>query len=929
MEVRNDNLETVILNYWSPIVDSRLIDYKLDSDRDNRIFRPLMIHKVEIYENGFGDRNGEDILSFAPDISENTKRENTTEITVIEQNPISKLQTTFTPEKYFLPEDTVNDFVSFTVNSDFQHSDYLFSNEIATEDYNLQPVRSDFPLNPLAIPESTTEADNRLNYAVLADDFVVNLNNEDVEETEDTDTSEDTANTAEISEPNDTIANVTETGINGEGSYTITSEIGDNSDLGDLDVDLFAVFVDAGNLFTARVSTENQGTTSSPTLKLFSSEGLVITPDRDFTSVYEYEEFNYLAETSNTYYVGISNSSNWSYDPYIEGSGDSSYYGDSGTYNLSLNVDNVDRLILNEPNDIIINAINTEIALNREEGDGQLYYSQGYSTLNRIGDNSNVAAENDIDLFAVTLNVGDLLVVDIDSLEGLDAVLTIFDSEGTLIRQKKNADGNSVFLADFFAKTDGIYYLSVSSEGNINYDPNVEDSGNGGLTSGLYDIEMEAVLGTGEVVEESNDTIFEATNIELDREGKYEILTTIGDNPNVATRDDVDIYEISLNAGDRFSASLFTEYWTGVYEPVITFFDSACQIIGQDDFRDLESNLDAVVETDGIYYLGISGNENSNYNPGVEGSGTGSSSGAYLLNVNVENALVNNEIDDTIANVVDAVINSDGRYRVSAEIGDNPNLAAENDVDLYAVFAEAGSNLFAEVENGIAGGNLNAALSLFDSEGRLLFQNDDDIDFDATLEALIPTTGTYYIGVASNTNLDYDPNVEGSGTGSNSGFYDLSISVESREFFEEPNDTIANAINLDAEIAEVEERVLGSYRTFQRIGDNPNVAAENDVDLYAVSFNSGDRILASSLGYDGENFSIVITLFDSAGTVISQIDENTEGLFEIDFTSEIDDTYYLGVSSNGNLDYDPNTEGSGTGLASGFYNLYLEFTRAE
>ncbi|VEP17864.1 hypothetical protein H1P_650030 [Hyella patelloides LEGE 07179] len=43
----------------------------------------------------------------------------------------------------------------------------------------------------------------------------------------------------------------------------------------------------------------------------------------------------------------------------------------------------------------------------------------------------------------------------------------------------------------------------------------------------------------------------------------------------------------------------------------------------------------------------------------------------------------------------------------------------------------------------------------------------------------------------------------------------------------------------------------------------------------------------------------------------------------IDFTAEFSDTYYVGVSSFANSNYDPFFEGSGTGDSSGFYDLFL------
>lgn len=783
MEVRNENLETVILNYWFSIVNSDLMNYELESD--NTVLQPLFIHEINLSKDIFNNINEEEIPSFTTNNLDNTRRD-TIETAATWQTPTSELLTTFTLEEYFLPEDAIEDFVYLRDSSDFSPSDYLFSSEIATETYDLLTTPNNFEENSLTTSETTTKTYDRLNYAVSPENFAVSLNNEETEDTE---------STPETLEPNDTIANATDTGINGAGSYNLTAEIGDNAATGDLDVDLFAVTVNANSLLSVRVLIEEDleeivgDYWSAPEIRIFDSEGTDIRPYEWFFESYLSSESNLPVETSDIYYVGISSSSNWSYNPNVEGSGYSGY-NDTGIYELSINVDNVDDVVLNEPNNTIVNAVDTGIALNVENVENESDRER-YHIFNRIGDNLNLAAENDVDLFAITLDVGDFVYTTTSARGDLKTVLTVFDPEGAMVTQNDDIRRGSYSQIGFSAETEGTYYIGVSSEGNINYDPNVEESSTGGLTSGFYDLELEAVRGTGEIIEESNDTIFEATDIELDSEGNYVALTEIGNNPNIPARDDVDMYAISLNRGDRFSASIFGEY-SGEVDPMMIFFNSACEVISLDDYQDdLELNIDVVAEADDTYYLGISSSGNFNYNPGVEGSGSGTSTGVYRLRVSVDNASVDTEINDTevndtIASAVETITSENAGYRstgyrIFGDIGDNPNLAAEDDVDIYAFFAEANSSLYAKTETAIGGNNLDTALTLFDSEGTLLNQNDEavlpDSNEDSIIEASISTTGTYYIGVSSNTNLDYDPNIEGSGTGSNSGFYDLYIGV--------------------------------------------------------------------------------------------------------------------------------------------------------
>ncbi len=91
------------------------------------------------------------------------------------------------------------------------------------------------------------------------------------------------------------------------------------------------------------------------------------------------------------------------------------------------------------------------------------------------------------------------------------------------------------------------------------------------------------------------------------------------------------------------------------------------------------------------------------------------------------------------------------------------------------------------------------------------------------------------------------------------------------------------------------------------LGDNLNLVSENDVDLFELVLDAGDQLIAD-------------------------IDGQTNPLTNIDFIPPIDggfpppefsDTYYVEVSSFDNFNYDPLTEGSGSGFSSGFYDLFL------
>lgn len=70
----------------------------------------------------------------------------------------------------------------------------------------------------------------------------------------------------------------------------------------------------------------------------------------------------------------------------------------------------------------------------------------------------------------------------------LDTVLTLFSRDGQILARNDDYYGLDSFLKLELAP--GTYYVGVTSRGNTAYDPNVPDSGFGGLTDGDYELRM-------------------------------------------------------------------------------------------------------------------------------------------------------------------------------------------------------------------------------------------------------------------------------------------------------------------------------------------------------------------------------------------------------------------------------------------------------
>ncbi len=135
------------------------------------------------------------------------------------------------------------------------------------------------------------------------------------------------------------------------------------------------------------------------------------------------------------------------------------------------------------------------------------------------------------------------------------------------------------------------------------------------------------------------------------------------------------------------------------------------------------------------------------------------------------------EPNDTIPEATPTDLVGEGEFNISTEIGDNPNVLPENDVDLFELELDSGDQLIADIDASDIGSELDPILSVFDSSGFLVAQNDDFESLDSFIDFTAEFSDTYYVGVSSFANFDYDPFVEGSGVGGSSGFYDLSLTV--------------------------------------------------------------------------------------------------------------------------------------------------------
>ncbi|MBT3201177.1 MAG: S8 family serine peptidase, partial [Phycisphaerales bacterium] len=137
-----------------------------------------------------------------------------------------------------------------------------------------------------------------------------------------------------------------------------------------------------------------------------------------------------------------------------------------------------------------------------------------------------------------------------------------------------------------------------------------------------------------------------------------------------------------------------------------------------------------------------------------------------------------NEHNDKMSDATDSGLVGIGEVSFSGEIGDG--LWGYDDVDLFVFQANEPGTFVAETDTTVLGSDLDTVLRLFDSDGNELDWN-DDWDFpDSRIEYELETAGTYYLGVSSYSNYDYDPRIEDGWYGDSIGGYYLTMKLLGR-----------------------------------------------------------------------------------------------------------------------------------------------------
>jgi hypothetical protein len=598
-----------------------------------------------------------------------------------------------------------------------------------------------------------------------------------------------------------------------------------------------------------------------------------------------------------------------------------------------------------EANDSLTQATNT--LLNANTPDSATFEGE-------IGDNGGVSAGLDVDMYAVQMNAGDTLTVDVDTVDMyffpvLDSGLRLFDAAGNelLFNDDQAAPDELAWSADpyltFTAAAAGNYYIGVSGSGNFEYDPFTSGSGLGEGSTGSYTINFSLAT----VPPEANDTLTTAmlTGLTTNTPGTVNYTGAIGDNPDFSPALDVDIYTVQLNAGETLIADLdvatdaFLDAGFRLFDALgneVAFNDNGA---ASDETISYDPFLAFTAIATGNYFLGVSGFDNFTYDPFIAGSGDGGSTGEYTLTLTLSP-----DIGDTIPTAYDIGLSSDNpeAMTITSTIGDNPLLSPGLDVDVFSFQLNQGDMVEIDLDFVDSANALDdSVLILFDEQGNELgysdadsAPDDDGFSWESYIRYMATETGTYYVGVSGYSNTWYDPFTPGSGWEAwSTGDYQLNFVIDTEVEPEAIGDTIPDAYDTGLSSDNPDTFTITST-----IGDNLAFAPGLDVDFFSFQLDQGDMVEIDLDFVDSANAldDSVLILFDEQGNELGYSDADSapdEDGFSwesyIDFIAAETGTYYVGVSGYDNYWYDPFTPGSGwAAWSTGDYELTMSITQS-
>jgi hypothetical protein len=226
---------------------------------------------------------------------------------------------------------------------------------------------------------------------------------------------------------------------------------------------MFAITLTVGQIIGIDVDDFANFTTFDGVLRIFDGAGMeldtnddAVGPDPETSDVEPYI-VDFIAPATGTYYISVSGAGNDQFDPTL---GIDDEPGDFGPYILS-----------------------TELLGEVIDTDDQI--GEARATSAHFTRDDKIGNPTDVDMFRITAKKGERFMITVTARGTgfpLDSALQIFDANGEIVA----ADYGANTLISFVAANKGNYYVAVSGNDNVDYDPFLgayADDSRGGIGS--------------------------------------------------------------------------------------------------------------------------------------------------------------------------------------------------------------------------------------------------------------------------------------------------------------------------------------------------------------------------------------------------------------------------------------------------------------
>jgi hypothetical protein len=571
---------------------------------------------------------------------------------------------------------------------------------------------------------------------------------------------------------NNTIGtSVNTTPLNGANSVTVTGNIGKDGTklIGFTDVDVYKINVLTPGTLTITSSSGPPGTIQFDMgMRLFNSAGTVVLASAGGNGV-PYPTLLSPPDAplpAGTYYLGVAESINDAYN-IINGSGAHSG-GSQGDYQINITVQTPDPggvypaatpFGLNAPSTLTPPLVGPAIPYTLLSG------TVGQQT---APDGSTITfADGDVHFYSVVAPDSGKIAVQATG-SGVPLV-DVFDVNGNRI-------GSDITPFTVSVTAGQTYYIGVTTEANSGFDPNNPFTRATGSTASLMSYDLYVGFTNGD----ANGTLVTATPETLGTP----VNGTIGSDPTGTFlganggNKDVDFYAFTAASAGIFKV---TVAGNSGFTPRLSLWNSSSGFDNVQRLADAsptDLTLYEQVTAGQQVLLAVTGQGNQNFNGISMGSGSGGTTGSYVVNTSLQPLTTLSSLSDNSINSATPTPIQLGQT-ISGNIGiDGSLVIGPKDVDMYVFVAPDSRQYTFQTITDIEG-SADTVMRIFDNLGNQVAINDNaSSTTTASSITLSMLAGqTYYIGIngAGSNPLSYNPLTGAGASVGSTGPYNLQV----------------------------------------------------------------------------------------------------------------------------------------------------------